>query len=103
MQGTARLCPPFCNGPRLVNPFLRCPFAGFSLLSGVGARPPPDGVRERIGRPIYVSVVVVPLGGQRSDLIHRPGEGTSLRGGWCRDPPENSRSLLFRPPRRRQD
>src|SRR5262249_9029229 len=25
----------------------------------------------------------------RPDLIHRPGEGTSLREGWCRDPPEN--------------
>ena len=36
--------PPFCNGPRFVNPFLRCPFARHSLLYGVGARPPPDGV-----------------------------------------------------------
>jgi hypothetical protein len=35
----------FCNGRRLVNPFLRRPFAGHLLLSWVGARPPPDGVR----------------------------------------------------------
>ncbi len=31
----------FCNGPRSVNPFLRCPLAGVSLLYGVGARPAP--------------------------------------------------------------
>jgi hypothetical protein len=30
--------PGFCNGPWFVNPFLRCPFAGFWLLSGVGAK-----------------------------------------------------------------
>ena len=36
--------PSFCNGPRLVNPFSRCPVAGHLLLYGVGARPPPDGV-----------------------------------------------------------
>src|SRR3954470_9293010 len=36
--------PPFYNGPRSVNPFLRCPLAGVSLLYGVGAGPPPDGV-----------------------------------------------------------
>ena len=34
-------------------------------------------------------MVARPRGGLRSDLIHRPGEGTSLREGWCRDPPEN--------------
>src|SRR5271167_5131864 len=27
-----------------------------------------------------------PPGWARSDLIHRPGEGTSLREGWCREP-----------------
>src|SRR5260370_31979700 len=27
--------------------------------------------------------------GWRPDLIHRPGEGTSLREGWCGDLPEN--------------
>jgi hypothetical protein len=35
----------FCNGPWLVNPFLRRPIAGGVLLSGVGAWPPPDGIR----------------------------------------------------------
>src|ERR1700681_1487248 len=25
----------------------------------------------------------------RPDLIHRPGVGTSLREGWCHDPPES--------------
>jgi len=43
--GFAALSPPFCNGPRLVNPFAD-PIAGVSLLYGVGARPPPDGVWE---------------------------------------------------------
>jgi hypothetical protein len=36
-------CPPFCNGPRLVNPFASSA-RQVSLLYGVGARPPPDGV-----------------------------------------------------------
>ena len=44
-HGASRLCPPFCNGPRLVNPFLLHPSAGFTLLSGVGAGPPSDGVK----------------------------------------------------------
>src|SRR5713101_6609238 len=93
---------PSVTGHKWSSPNLLHPLAGDSLLYGVGARPgwprpPPDGVLKRTGRPIYGCVVVVPLGGQRSDLIHRPGEGTSLREGWCRDPPENSRSLLFRP------
>jgi hypothetical protein len=35
----------------------------------------------RIGRPIYKCVVALPRPGLRSDLIHRPGEGTSLRKG----------------------
>src|SRR5208283_5358289 len=30
----------------------------------------------------------MPLPDLRSDLIHRPGEGTSLRKGWCRALPE---------------
>jgi hypothetical protein len=34
----------FCNGPPCVNPFKRDPVANVSLLSGVGARPPPDGI-----------------------------------------------------------
>jgi hypothetical protein len=34
---TRWLCAPFCNGPR-VNPLLRHPLAGCSLLYGVGAR-----------------------------------------------------------------
>jgi hypothetical protein len=37
----------FCNGPWLVNPFLRYPFAGDLLLFGIGAGPSPDGVHER--------------------------------------------------------
>ena len=37
----------FCNGPWLVNPFLRYPFAGDLLLFGIGAGPSPDGVQER--------------------------------------------------------
>ena len=39
----------FCNGPSVVNPSLalsmRYPIAEHLLLYGVGARPPPDGVR----------------------------------------------------------
>ena len=35
----------------------------------------------RIGRPIYKCVVALPRPGLRSDLIHRSGEGTSLRKG----------------------
>lgn len=31
----------------------------------------------------------------RSDLIHRPGEGTSVREGRCRRPPENCCALLL--------
>jgi transposase len=34
----------FCNGLSVVNPLEHDPAAGVSLLSGVGARPPPDGV-----------------------------------------------------------
>jgi hypothetical protein len=37
----------FCNGPWFVNPYFhlaRAPFAGVVLLSGVGAKPPPNGV-----------------------------------------------------------
>jgi hypothetical protein len=41
-----RLNPSFCNGPFIVNPFFRCPFAGVLLLYGVGAGPPPDRVRR---------------------------------------------------------
>src|SRR5262249_5131394 len=39
-------CGNFCNGPWRVNPF-ECadPIAGVLLLYGVGAGPPPDGVR----------------------------------------------------------
>jgi hypothetical protein len=37
----------FCNGPGLVNPFLRHPLAGHLLLYGIGARPSPDGIHER--------------------------------------------------------
>ena len=33
-------------------------------------------------------VVAMPLPDLRSDLIHRPGDGTSLRKGWCRALPE---------------
>ena len=33
----ASLHPGFCNGPSLVNPFLRDPVAGDLLLSGIGA------------------------------------------------------------------
>ena len=33
-------------------------------------------------------VVVLPLPILRSDLIRRPGKGTSLREGRCRVPPE---------------
>src|SRR5271169_438901 len=40
-------------------------------------------------------VVVSQRDGLRSDLIHRPGEGTSLREGWCRDLPEKSELSLF--------
>jgi hypothetical protein len=28
--------PGFCNGPQLVNPFLRHPLAGYLLLYGIG-------------------------------------------------------------------
>src|SRR4051812_128004 len=43
---TLALHPGFCNGPWLVNPFLRYPLAGHLLLYGIGARPSPDGVHE---------------------------------------------------------
>jgi hypothetical protein len=33
----APLHPGFCNGPWLVNPFLRDPLAGYLLLYGIGA------------------------------------------------------------------
>jgi len=58
------------------------PVAGVSLLSGVSAWPPPDGVGWGAGGPIYQRAVVAfaaPLGGLRPRLIHRPGDGTSLR------------------------
>ena len=31
----------------------------------------------------------MPHPGSRSDLIHRPGEGTRFGRAWCRDPSEN--------------
>ena len=86
----AALIARFCNGPWVVNPFfhLRHPFAGSRFCTGSARWPPPDGVRMRIGRPIY-GRVVEPQGAMRPDLIHRPGVGTSLREGWCHDPPES--------------
>ena len=41
-----------------------------------------------------IRVVAMPQPALRPDLIHRPGDGTSLREGWCRDPPETSELLL---------
>ena len=35
----------FCNGPRTVNPFVASSLRRVTLLSVVGARPPPDGIR----------------------------------------------------------
>jgi len=34
----------FCNGPPVVNPFLRHPVAGSRFCPGSAQRPPPDGV-----------------------------------------------------------
>jgi hypothetical protein len=76
----------FCNGPGFVNGFcqsLTCredSSAGVVLLFGVGARrPPPDGVRKRIGRPIYLARGLCHPPSLRPDLIHRPGVVISLR------------------------
>jgi len=43
----------FCNGPRTVNPFVASSLRRVTLLSVVGARPPPDGIRWGGGRPIW--------------------------------------------------
>jgi hypothetical protein len=77
----------FCNGPWLVNPFLRHPVAGYLLLSGIGAWPSPNGVlvRNRSAN-LWKGVIASAMHRQlacRPDLIHRPGEGTSLREGYC--------------------
>jgi hypothetical protein len=93
--------PPFCNGPRFVNPFCIIHRARHSLLYGVGARPPPDGVLRGTGRPIYVSVVAMPLGGLRSDLIHRPGEGLRFGKAGVETRPKLE-TLLMIAPRLRQ-
>ena len=100
----ARLCAPFCNGPRRVNPSSRHPLAGHSLLYGVGAtaatrwgpvRDRPTNLRR---------VVKMPLGAQRSDLIHRPGEGLRFRKAGVASRPEKASSSPFRSPlRRRRD
>ena len=90
-----RLNPPFCNGRWFVNPFLRYPFARHSLLYGVGARPPPDGVLRGTGRPIYLRVVAMPLGGLRSDLIHRPGEGLRFGKAGVKTRPKPVETLLL--------
>ena len=37
LSSTLLAHPGFCNGPWLVNPFLRCPLAGHLLLYGIGA------------------------------------------------------------------
>ena len=42
---TFRLYGLFCNGPRTVNPFVASSLRQVTLLSVVGARPPPDGIR----------------------------------------------------------
>src|SRR5262249_52868929 len=71
-----RLCPPFCNGPRLVNPlFCVVAFAEYSLLSGVGARPPPDGVRRGSADQSTRACSEATLGGQGSDLSVVPARG----------------------------
>jgi len=71
---------PSVTGLALSIPFSSSVRRGLSSVRGRRERPPPDGVRRGKGRPIYVSVVAMPLDGQRSDLIRRPGVGTSLRG-----------------------
>ncbi len=52
--------PGFCNGPWLVNPFLRCPLAGDLLLYGIGAQGRRlMGFIRGAGRPIYGSVIAL--------------------------------------------
>src|SRR5262245_36940196 len=52
---------------------LRCPIAGYLLLSGVGVWPPPDGVRE--DRPTNLHARARGLDGLRSDLSIVPAKG----------------------------
>ena len=79
----------FCNGPRLVNPFLRHPIAGslFCPWSAHGRHL--MGLDEDEAGQSNCAWSLPPRSIPRSDLVHRPGEGTSLREGWCCDPPEN--------------
>lgn len=73
------LHPGFCNGPWLVNPFLRHPLAGHLLLYGIGAEAVTSwGALEEPAGQSTGGVVVSRLPGWRPDRIHRPGEGTSL-------------------------
>jgi hypothetical protein len=51
------------------------------LLYGIGAGPSPDGVREDEVGQSTDAWSQCQLPGLRSDLIRRPGEGTSLREG----------------------
>jgi len=70
-----RAHPGFCNGRGLVNPFLLSPIAGNVLLYGVGARPPPDGLRRGKVGPIYGCVIDVdiPDGGLTCSIVPARG------------------------------
>src|SRR5579864_2709530 len=80
-RGVLALHPGFCNGPELVNPFcvVRSPVTCFCTGSARGRHL--MGLIRGTSRPIYGSVIAS-LDASTSriaDLIHRPGEGTSLR------------------------
>jgi hypothetical protein len=88
---------PFCNGPRFVNPSFSVRVTlspGSCFCPGSAPRPPPDGVRKRIGRPIYAGVVSLPLGAMRPDLSIVPASGPRL-GRLVLSPSRKSFDLLF--------
>src|SRR3979490_2844515 len=81
----------FCNGPWFVNPSFR--FAS-SLPPGLASVRGRREGRHLMGFEEDRSANLrerglMPRPAWRPDLIHRPGVGTSLRGGWCHDPPES--------------
>jgi len=79
MVGNDSLAHTSVNGPRLSIRW-RCPLARSPLLYGVGEGRHLMGL-QRIGRPILSSRAQEATWWATADLIHRPGEGTSLREG----------------------
>src|ERR1043166_6330946 len=89
----AALTQPSVTGREWSIPFCAVHSPGTRFCTGSAREAATRWGSRRIGRPIYVAWSRCHwLGRALTDPSSR--RGTSLREGWCRDPPENSRSPL---------